>query len=159
MNITTSDRSCGECNICCTVFSVPEVEQRQGHLCSRWSRGVGCTIYRNRPVACRSFNCSWLMYKSIPNELRPDKCGVVIREFGAEGVPVIEFRESKVNTLSSQLFTHLVNKHKSLGSFVVTSTISENGGYYAYISCSPHHYNKEDFDKYSKIIISLINTA
>lgn len=37
----------------------------------------GCRIYRERPPVCRRFQCAWLMAPNLPDELRPDRCGVM----------------------------------------------------------------------------------
>jgi len=47
------------------------------HLC-----GAGCGIYAERPDACRTFECQWLLGVlevdgSIDTEMRPDACGVI----------------------------------------------------------------------------------
>ena len=39
-------------------------------------------MYRDRPMSCREFECLWLQNPSIPEELRPDKSGVVVFEPG-----------------------------------------------------------------------------
>jgi len=79
--------SCGSCSLCCTVMKVempPEEPKPWGkpcqHLCSK---GPGCSIYRDRPVACRDFECFWLTSQrwpalALPSGLRPDRCGVVV---------------------------------------------------------------------------------
>jgi hypothetical protein len=71
-----SDRSCGECTMCC-----------QGHLTGtahgfefgpnkpcHWVRKSGCSIYDFRPYSpCKTFKCEWKINKSFPDEFRPDK--------------------------------------------------------------------------------------
>ncbi len=75
-----SDRSCGECTMCC-----------QGHLTGsahgfefgpnkpcHWIRDSGCGIYPYRPdTPCKSFKCEWKVNKEIPEEFRPDKCKAI----------------------------------------------------------------------------------
>jgi hypothetical protein len=75
---------CGNCTLCCTLMRVemePEAKPprtRCQHLGNR-----GCTIYADRPNACRGFECGWLASqrlpsKGMPSRLRPDKTGVVL---------------------------------------------------------------------------------
>jgi hypothetical protein len=38
---------------------------------------IGCGIYERRPPVCRRFACAWLSAENLPEELRPDRCGVL----------------------------------------------------------------------------------
>jgi len=78
---------CGTCTLCCKVMGVkgdvrgvPLKKPRAG-WCEHCEIGVGCKVYDDRPVACRTFRCSWLEGREdghdVPDELRPDRCGVV----------------------------------------------------------------------------------
>jgi hypothetical protein len=42
------------------------------HLCA-----AGCGIYARRPPVCRRFRCAWLQEPTLPESLRPDRCGVL----------------------------------------------------------------------------------
>ena len=52
------------------------MESPAGVMCSKNS-GTGCTIYESRPQVCRPFECLWLQQEQIPDDLRPDRCGVM----------------------------------------------------------------------------------
>ena len=71
-------RSCGECNVCCSILEVKELEkkfnQRCPHLCER-----GCGIYETRPQACREWFCVWVV-GTAPDAERPDRSGVVLEQ-------------------------------------------------------------------------------
>jgi hypothetical protein len=69
-------RACGTCNLCCVVPVVdsPELAKPSGAVC-RHSRG-GCAVYERRPDVCRRFFCAWRRTKRIPDDWRPDRCGV-----------------------------------------------------------------------------------
>jgi hypothetical protein len=69
-------RECGPCNLCCVapVIDSPELTKRSGAVC-RHSHG-GCDIYDSRPDVCRRFFCAWRRTKLIPQDWRPDRCGV-----------------------------------------------------------------------------------
>ena len=69
-------RACGTCNLCCVVPVVdsPELAKPSGTVC-RHSRG-GCAVYERRPDVCRRFFCAWRRTKLIPDDWRPDRCGV-----------------------------------------------------------------------------------
>lgn len=71
------DRQCGGCVVCCYTTAVPELNKPVNVWCPHCDVGVGCTIYEQRPVACRDFECLWLKSPWMDDELRPDKCGVM----------------------------------------------------------------------------------
>lgn len=72
------DRECGECVACCKILEIraPELQKSADTLC-QYCTGVGCGIYENRPEVCRTWYCLWRRIPSMPDDLRPDKCGVV----------------------------------------------------------------------------------
>ena len=37
----------------------------------------GCSIYDSKPETCAEFKCAYLDGKNAPEELRPDKCGII----------------------------------------------------------------------------------
>lgn len=76
---------CQDCSGCCTVFAVEAVGKAFGVPCQHLGKtlfGVGCTIYDERPDACRHYVCLWLdsqrreNVESMPESMRPDvvKC-------------------------------------------------------------------------------------
>ena len=74
-------RECGDCNICCSFYSIeqPELKKPAYTLCSNWSAGGHCAIYDHRPMPCRTFFCLWRMASTLDDWWRPDRCGVAIR--------------------------------------------------------------------------------
>lgn len=69
-------RTCGECQLCCTLAPVHEIEklpfQRCKHLCDS-----GCSIYSERPKSCRVWSCAWLLTDMLIAE-RPDHSHYVV---------------------------------------------------------------------------------
>lgn len=78
---TYPGKSCGPCTLCCSLVPVKEIGLAAFHRCQHVrtppEAQFGCSIYANRPFSCRSWSCSWLS-SELPDELRPDRCGVVI---------------------------------------------------------------------------------
>lgn len=78
-----SAKGCGTCTLCCTVMRVDMQPPKEAHeTCTHCSRG-GCSIYADRPDACRGFQCLWLASQQVarfalPAAMRPDRCGVAI---------------------------------------------------------------------------------
>lgn len=66
---------CGECTACCYAFQVDEVDKGPCQECKY--NDNGCTIYETRPQTCKDYECAWLGQPDAPEELRPDKCGVI----------------------------------------------------------------------------------
>jgi hypothetical protein len=52
-------RECGECTECCISASVEEIDKPMGVHCKNLC-DIGCSIYKDRPGACRFFSCQWL---------------------------------------------------------------------------------------------------
>lgn len=81
-----STRSCGDCTGCCTIVPVPQVQKAAHERCRFLAavapfeaapRAGNCTIYADRPSSCRAWSCLWLVDMDLPDEARPDRCGVV----------------------------------------------------------------------------------
>ena len=71
----------------------------------------GCTIYKDRPIPCRAFNCHWRISHKMDWRLRPDRCGVVFEVFPGERTviglarPDAEWREGAVRQLIDRMVT------------------------------------------------------
>ncbi len=48
-----------------------------GVLCEH-STGASCGIYRDRPQACAKWYCLWRKIEALPDELRPDRSGILL---------------------------------------------------------------------------------
>ena len=70
-------RECGDCQLCCEVFGVEELNKGPLVKCKHQS-DTGCVIHPTRPPECRNYQCLWKSDESIPEAQRPDKIGVVI---------------------------------------------------------------------------------
>lgn len=74
----TAPRQCGTCTLCCKLLGIHELEKPAGAWCPHCKPGRGCGIYDDRPASCRSFTCGWLADPSMPDQVRPDRCKVVL---------------------------------------------------------------------------------
>jgi len=77
MNNLIDGRDCGPCVSCCSFFAIAELAKPAGVLCSH-STDHGCTIYADRPKACRVFYCAWRCWSEVPEDWRPDRTGFVL---------------------------------------------------------------------------------
>lgn len=101
-NKQTMGRQCGPCSACCTYLGIEELQKPSNVTCKHLT-GAGhakCSIYANRPEACRKYKCSWLEGMG-PEWLKPNRSGILITVYPAEdnsGKPVATvniFDESK----------------------------------------------------------------
>lgn len=79
-------RECGGCTACCEhivvesdVFSKPS-----GVLC-RHACAAGCAIHEERYPVCRAWHCLWRHIPDLPEEARPDRCGILWGYAWSEG--------------------------------------------------------------------------
>jgi Fe-S-cluster containining protein len=71
-------RSCGGCTFCCTAAGINALEKPPMTRCRHLGRG--CTIYAQRPQACREFRCAWHL-GNWDKRFRPDKVGAYVGFF------------------------------------------------------------------------------
>lgn len=81
----TRDRLCGHCTVCCRVLEIKALAKPAGLVC-RHNTGTACGIYLERPEACARWYCLWRKIDALPDELRPDRSGVV---FSLESRPPV----------------------------------------------------------------------
>ena len=83
---------CGECKVCCTIFSIPELNKPKNMACENICNGK-CSIYNSRPDSCKNFNCLYIT-NSLKKEMRPDRCGVLIAGFKDIGYKAYRLRDN-----------------------------------------------------------------
>lgn len=74
---TSSYRSCGTCNLCCTVQGVHEIRKPINVKCEHLNIQGRCGIYSSRPESCRTYKCLWLN-GHMPEEMKPVKSRAVL---------------------------------------------------------------------------------
>lgn len=65
--MTPSNR-CGDCDLCCRLLAIEELDKAAGRLCAHHLGG--CAIYEARPASCRGFRCLWLKSESLEPAFR-----------------------------------------------------------------------------------------
>jgi hypothetical protein len=77
---------CGGCTLCCDLLEVAALQKPANAPCQHCALGVGCMIYAQpeRPSACSAYQCAYLFNETWPDELRPDRCGVVFEPFNED---------------------------------------------------------------------------
>ncbi len=108
--IPHSPRGCGECEECCSVIAVNELRKPYHTRCEHQT-GMGCAIYGSHPSECRDYACAWLT-GALPEEMRPDKIGILIDGEGGDEWAVIQ--ECRPGALESQVGRELISWLSSL---------------------------------------------
>jgi uncharacterized protein len=78
-------RTCGGCCLCCKLFEVQELIKPRDTWCRHCVIGVGCGIHPDWPKTCNDFFCLWRderLAVALPDDVRPDRCGVVLAAAG-----------------------------------------------------------------------------
>ena len=73
-----SEKSCGDCTLCCKLMGVAELDKPQNVWCRHLVMGKGCGIYETRPEACRGFYCRWMEDPTLGPEWKPSKSKMVL---------------------------------------------------------------------------------
>lgn len=72
-------RTCGDCQLCCKLLPVEELQKDANSRCAHQRHGKGCSIYVRRPVSCAMWSCRWLFGFDDTKDLRrPDRSHIVI---------------------------------------------------------------------------------
>ena len=94
--ITSNDRQCDGCTMCCDGWLPGSAHGHQfwpGRPC-HFSGEKGCTIYENRPDhPCKSYVCAWLTDLNIPAWLKPSTSDVIMTHKEIEGIPYLDVVE------------------------------------------------------------------
>jgi hypothetical protein len=73
-----SSRPCGDCQECCQTMKIVALDkpplQRCQHQCL-----AGCAIYDRRPTECEIYFFHWKYHDELPDNCRPDECGIVMQ--------------------------------------------------------------------------------
>lgn len=101
-------RTCGSCTLCCKLVAVPETGKPVGSWCPSCVAGAGCGIHAVRPRSCRNFECFWLMDEGFPEDLRPDRAGVVVAFNDDAGSAVLHVDPDRPDAWRQEPGSHLI---------------------------------------------------
>lgn len=119
-------KSCDGCTKCCEGWLSAEINGEPmypGKPCLHVNEGVGCNIYKDRPVEpCRNFECFWKASKIMPMEFKPSEVGVIISNQQINRIPYLLLSEAgntvPANVLSwflQWIFTNQLNAQWQIG--------------------------------------------
>ncbi|HEX6858726.1 MAG TPA: YkgJ family cysteine cluster protein [Caulobacteraceae bacterium] len=78
MTVAASNKSCGDCAMCCKAFEIEAIAKARHTMCGHFKKGVGCGVYEIRPQACRQFVCLWLADEKMDAAWRPDRAKFIL---------------------------------------------------------------------------------
>lgn len=64
--------------MCCKIMAITELNKAGGAWCQHVQKGLGCSIYSNRPPSCAAFMCGYLLWPNAGDHWLPSKCKMVI---------------------------------------------------------------------------------
>jgi hypothetical protein len=73
-------RQCGDCQLCCRLLPVRELDKRANTKCQHQTFAKGCGVYHKpgMPPSCAIWNCRWLVNNDTAKMSRPDRSHYVI---------------------------------------------------------------------------------
>lgn len=103
-------RNCGKCTLCCYFLPVSEYDSEEYKYCSNCTPKMGCMVYETRREVCKSFGCLWWHELSMPESLRPDKCGVMFEVPYGTKTYIAYVDPEKINSWRSKSIQGLIRK-------------------------------------------------
>ena len=132
-------RECGECHVCCVALTVdtPDLQKPAGFRCPHAAHDLRCTIYADRFDICRTFYCGYRLLPFVPESLRPDRSGVLVRH-----TPVAEPGQPPTTGLLISLLDRRSLRAPGLAELVITAIAA---GIPTYLNIpGPRGYNGGD---------------
>ena len=114
-------KECGTCTKCCEGWlkaKIIEHDMYPGKPCFFIETGKGCTIYADRPKdPCKDFLCAWMKIEDMPDEFKPENCGVIMHYQQNDGNPYISITEAPLSPSAKYLswaLLYATNTHQNI---------------------------------------------
>lgn len=80
LEVSTSERRCGACTLCCKLLPVADLGKRANQVCKFQRSAKGCIVHSKReyPISCALWSCLWLSDDDAAELPRPDQSRYVI---------------------------------------------------------------------------------
>ena len=106
-----SKRECGDCSACCVYLTIDDPKLKKPphtpcvHLCK------GCSIYKDRPQICKSFQCYWLSGE-LSESMKPNKKGLLFSAGRWKEKNAIQINEREAGIIDSnwELCKHAIQR-------------------------------------------------
>ena len=140
-NKLESKRECSGCTACCEGWLGGEAHGKkfQSGCPCHFKGESGCSIYDARPQFCKTFNCEWLVNNDLPQWMKPNVSGVIVRKMGwgsSIKMPYYEVLEMG-KKIDSNVLNWFFAWHIDTGAHI---KIMVDGGW--------SYYGSNDFKKY-----------
>ena len=111
-------RECGECTACCIWLqgSAYGYEFGGGKSC-KFLCETGCSVHKARPKVCEGYFCAWAQ-ELLPEEMRPDKCGVLVSVENNENGQYLRLTKIK-NQIDENILNYFVEWGKIMNTAVL----------------------------------------
>jgi hypothetical protein len=136
---------CGECSWCCFFTAVPELAKPNNQWCCFCKPGEGCGSYNLRPSSCSEYICLYFANYWLPEDYRPDKCGVMFEKLYDSKVFLALVDPKRPNSWLTGLGRKVIAKLRDGGFSVVVCAKRGN----------PFHFILADGDTKDNIIHSI----
>lgn len=103
-DVTTTQKTCGTCSICCKIVAVAELNKPAHQWCVHNVPRKGCGIWGKHPDACKVWQCGWILMPHLDERWKPEKCGFIIRTRFQIQQLVIDVEPSKPNAWRQEPF-------------------------------------------------------
>lgn len=105
---------CSGCTWCCFHPAVKEFGKPIQEWCVHCNEN-GCSIYEDRPKSCSTYECVYFQDKLMPEEFRPDRCGVMFEiPYGSKDIYAL-VDPDRPNALKERRMIQLISKFNDAG--------------------------------------------
>lgn len=78
MELPMTKRVCGDCDVCCNILEVRELNKKSYCNCIYRAESGGCGKYNSRPSICHDWNCAYILGLMPDQEsLKPNNLGLM----------------------------------------------------------------------------------
>lgn len=123
------DRECGSCSVCCISLRIsePTLKKVADTRCANLKPQGGCSIYEDRPSVCKTWFCGWRILDEVDESLRPDKCGLLVKERGDMSVTLMLIKGKSNRIMWDKRTLELIRKLRERNVSVSTSVPTKVG--------------------------------
>lgn len=91
--LSMKSKNCSNCTKCCDGWLTTNIygnEVMPGKPCVFVEQGVGCSIYKDRPLdPCHGFKCEWLVNPYFPPEFKPSESNLILTKQSYNNIPYL----------------------------------------------------------------------
>lgn len=132
-------RECTDCNMCCRMFAIDDVELKKPIkvLCPHYSSEAhNCSIYAQRGKVCSNYQCFWLR-NILPEWAKPNQLGILFDRLVSMGGVI--YLIGYVDDLSDNIEKTVHHMNQSGLSVMIRSAAEDYKKSYVYASDQEPH--------------------